>query len=367
MWRFKVLNFTKVSFLLMIILLSIAGCRGYRIVVDDSSRDVVSFKIDQDKRQSAFKLIDEFEQKVDDSTYHQQSVLKNVGMHDVFEDLRTMLDYPNSTILGNSGHYCSVATVINWLLNNQPDKYTKAVLDLTYYGKTNFEGGIIKVPGKLCKKVDYNIIDTVDFKIIRKDIEATSISDFVLGVSLMYAEKGLQRIGMINRHALFNKKRPGAFVFAITGPWELDDLFERVDVKFEKQGFYLSDKENIETLKAIEKAVNNGKMPVIFDNHIISFGQRQNALYGYTGTHYITIHYMKVDWENDVVDYCYWDYGRVKNNPFKTRTIKAKPVNTISGTVRKVEHFKKKNVVQKRTITTKEFLKAMKGYWIPEQ
>jgi hypothetical protein len=360
------MNFKGIGFWFIFVLLLISACQGYRIVVDDSSRDVVSFKINNETRMKAFDLIDEFEQKVNDSTYHKQSVLKNISMHDVFEDLRTMLDYPNSTIIGNSGHYCSVAVVLNWLLNNQPKKYTKAVLELTYYGETSFEEGKIKVPGKLRKKIDYSIVDTVDFKVIRKDLEATSISDFVLGVSLMYAEKGLQRIGMLNRHALFKKKRPGAFVFAITGPWELDDLFTRVDVRFEKKGFYLSDKENIETLKMIENAANNGKMPVIFDNHIISFGQRQNALYGYTGTHYINIHYMKVDWKNDIVDYCYWDYGRVKNNPFKTRTIKAKPANTISGTVRKQERFKKKNVVQKRTITTKEFLKAMKGYWIPE-
>lgn len=359
-------KFIKVSFWLFVVVLVVPACRGYRIVVDDSSRDVVSFKINQDKRQAAFKLIDEFEKKVKVKTYHEASVLKNVSMQVIFEDLRTMLDYPNSTIIGNTGHYCSVAVVLNWLLNNQPEKYTKAVLELTYHGETRFKGGTIKVPKKLQKKINYSVVDTVDFKVMRKDLEATSISDFVLGVSLMYAEKGLQRIGIINKHALYKKKRPGAFVFAITGPWELDDLFARVDVGFEDRGFYLSDKEDVETLKRVENAVKNGKMPVIFDNHIISFGQRQNALYGYTGTHYITIHYMEIDWENDVVDYCYWDYGRVKNNPFETRTIKAKPANTISGTVRKVERFKKKNVVQKRTITTKEFLKAMKGYWIPK-
>jgi transketolase C-terminal domain/subunit len=100
----------------------------------------------------AFDLIDEFEQKVNDSTYHKQSVLKNISMHDVFEDLRTMLDYPNSTIIGNSGHYCSVAVVLNWLLNNQPKKYTKAVLELTYYGETSFEEGKIKVAGETSQK-----------------------------------------------------------------------------------------------------------------------------------------------------------------------------------------------------------------------
>ena len=213
----------KISIWLVFVLFQITACRGYRIVVDDTSTDVVSFKISVDKRKQAHDLVSEFEQKVKDSTFHSQSVLKGVSMEDIFEDLRTMLDYPNSTIIGNSGHYCSVAVVINWLLNNQPEKYAKAVLDLTYYGQTSIvENEKIRVPRKLRKKIDYSIVDTVNYRPVRKDIVETSISDYVLGVSLMFEEKWMQRLGLLDGKALYKKTSPGSFVFAITGPWEMD-------------------------------------------------------------------------------------------------------------------------------------------------
>jgi len=336
-------------------------------VVDDSSTDVVSFKIDNEKRQLAQTLVVEFEQKVKDGKLNSESVLQGVNMEDVFADLRTMLDYPNSTIIGNSGHYCSVAVVLNWLLNNQPEKYAKAVLELAFYGHTSFgEGGKIKVPKVLRKKVDYSIIDTVNYKTIRKDIDATSISDFLLGVSLLHAEKGLQKVGLLHPKATYKKTCIGSFIFSNTAPWEMDDLFKKVGVSIEKKGFYLGDKETLDELLMIERAVKEGKMPVIFDNHWISYAQGKNFLYEFTGAHFINLHSFKIDKENNIISYSYWDYGRVKNNPYLTRTIKSKLANTISRTIKKSERFKKKKIVQKRSITIEEFLKAMKGYWIPK-
>jgi Na+-transporting methylmalonyl-CoA/oxaloacetate decarboxylase gamma subunit len=42
------MNFKGIGFWFIFVLLLISACQGYRIVVDDSSRDVVSFKINNE-------------------------------------------------------------------------------------------------------------------------------------------------------------------------------------------------------------------------------------------------------------------------------------------------------------------------------
>lgn len=336
------------------------------VITDESPVPDKYFKIDQAKLKTAHKLVDDFESKIQDSAYNQNSVLKNVSMNEIFEDLRVMLNYPNSTVIGNTGHYCSVAVVLNWMLNNEPEKYAKAVLELAYFGVTRLgeKQHKLKVPGALRKKVDYSVIDTIDYKLIRKDIDATSISDFIFGVSIMYKIKQFQRVGLIQSKATCKKSTVGNFLFANTAPWELNNIIKKAGLKVEQQGFYLGDKEDLEQLLLIEQALRNGKMVTIFDNHWITYAHKRNGLYEFTGAHYSNLHSFKVDTINNIVDYSFWDYGVVKDNPYTSSTVKARLGRTVKKTIKLSKKFKQKQIPQKRSISTKEFLKALKGFWI---
>jgi len=355
---------------ILVVLAFNLSCNRFFIQVDDSAKDVVVFQIDSTKLKLALQMVDSVEKQNDLSNLPLKPVLPNVDIKAICNDLRMMLTHPNSTIIGNSGHYCGIAVVLNWMLNNQPEKYAKAVLELacsgeTIIGSTNSK---MKIPKALIKRVDYTETGKSRTGFIYKDIDSTSISDFILGVSLVYSEKFIQKAGLIDRRATFRKKSWGSFLFGNTMPWEMDDYFRKIGVNLSNKGFYLTDKENIEELYKIEKATKEGKMPVIFDNHYISYSRTKNLLYRFVGAHFITIHSFNVNREKQVVNYTYWDYGKVKNNPFLTRTVRPLRTGNMKKDIRNNKMFKAKGLdIQKREISTTEFLKAMKGYWIPEK
>lgn len=138
---------------------------------------------------SAREIIRNHRKSIDQSD---SLALIGVSKNEMLDDLDYMLDNPNSTNLNDSGYYCGIVVALNWMLNKAPDKYVKAVIDLSFYGETSFEGGSKKVrlPEILTDKVDYSRINFED-KRIRADIGNISLSDFVLGVSLVNSEKAL--------------------------------------------------------------------------------------------------------------------------------------------------------------------------------
>jgi hypothetical protein len=149
-------------------------------------------------------------------------------------------------------------------------------------------------------------------------------------------------------------------------PWEVNDYFRKIGVEIDKQGYYLGDRENISDLIKIENAVTEGKMPVIFENHLLTATREKNILYRLAGVHFITIHDFKVDEKNDLVNYSYWDYGSVQNKRYvfdDSYPGDATNLRQAMKMARKAE--KRKKVKVHEQVTIHEFLKAMKGYWIP--
>ncbi len=328
-----------------------------------------SFKVDKFRLNKALLLINDFENKINNGTLSNKSVLSGVEMTEIIEDLRFLLSHPNSSKIGNNGHYCGTAAILNWFINNRPEQYSNTILNLAYYGKARVtnDSPLIKVPKQLKSKIDYSIIEKNENFVIRNDIDSTSISDFMLCVSLVNSEKFIQKIGLIHPQATYNKKSIGSFIYTITMPWEMDDYFKKIGIQIEDKAYYRNKKNKQEELFKIQKAVQEGKMPIIFDNHYISYTSTRNFLYKTLGAHFITIHSFEIDKNSNTVNFTYWDYGSVKSNPFLN--LKKNPVSTgnISKDMKALKKYRKKGLHKReKRITIDEFITAMKGYWIPE-
>jgi len=364
--KLKSFDIVYISFVLFFMIFSEAKVIANELFFKEDNPK--AFLIDSIKIKRSFKIINDFESGIVNGSYANASVLEGVSMLEVIEDLRYMLNHPNSTKVGYLGHYCGPSAILNWYLNCCPDKYTKAVLDLAYKGKTkiNPSSSILKVTKRVTKKVDYKCLKKYRNLNIRADIDSASISDFLLCSALENSEKSIQRVGLIWRGALINKSSLGSFIYSNTMPWEINDYFKKLGVQIESQSYYWGKKNTIEELKIIEVAVNKGKMPLIFDNHLISYAQTKNFIYKTIGAHFVTIHSLEVDEENDSVEYTYWDYGSVKGNPFKNEKGRSHSTGRLAKDMRILKRMQKKGIQRKvRKITIKEFISSMKGYWIP--
>ena len=250
------------------------------------------FKISETKLHKALAQINKTKSEIENGTRSNHTLFLNVSMLEICEDLSNALKNPNACCIGKNGHYCGPAVILNWYINNHPDKYVNTVISLAdkgYASEPEFKRKL-KTPRYLKKRVNFEIIDTIDNRVIREDIDSTSLSDFILGSALVYAEKGIQRVGLISKKAIYRKSSIASFVYTNTMPWEVDDYFRRLGININQQAYYWGKKNRIETLKMIDNSVLNGKMPIIFDNHYISFVQTKNFLYRTTGAHFITLH-----------------------------------------------------------------------------
>lgn len=318
----------------------------------------------------ANELLESYERMMELGEIKNETVFDQVKMTALIADTRRMLNNPNASYIGNNGHYCGPAVILNWVLNNRPEIYTKAVLELSCYGKTQIseDSPVLKTPKVLQKSVDFTITDTINNKIIRADIDSTSLSDFILAVSLVCSEKFIQKIGMISAKATHTKPSVGCFILTNTFPWEMNDYFRKLGINIEQQAYYLGDKEKIDDLLRIENAVKKGKMPIIFDNHLISYADTKNFLYKITGAHFITIHSFKVNRKENTVDFTFWDYGMIKPNPYLSLNLRPMPTGNLKKDLKRIQKFRRKGLdKRKKEISIDEFLKGMKGYWIPEK
>lgn len=291
-----------------------------------------------------------------------------VSREEVLEDLMYMIDHPNQTLLNDSGYYCGIVVILNWMLNNIPDNYVQAVIDLTFTGKTKFKNGSkwVKLPKHLTKNVNYTILASEE-GVCRSDIGTISISDFVLGVSLVYSEKAIQRMGLLWKKATHHKKNIGNFIFANTMPWVIDDYFRIIGINNVTRSYYSPFERKDTTLSKISSAVDSGVMPILMENHLLTSDQHKNSFYKIFGAHFITVHDFTYNSECNTISLSYWDYGSVKNH--RDQSLKGSPLaaRSLNAAIRKAS---RKNKIIKDDkyieLTIDQFFKGLKGYWIPE-
>jgi hypothetical protein len=115
-----------------------------------------------------------------------------------------------------------------------------------------------------------------------------------------------------------------------TLPWEIDNLFNYMGISIEKQSVYGG--QSIKDINIIQEAIAQGKLPIIFENHLLtsSTSTKDNGYGGLFGIHFIVIHEISVC--NNQVTFLYSENGKIQDL-----------------TIRSVE----------------DFLKGMKAYYIP--
>jgi hypothetical protein len=325
---------------------------------------IIEFKQNELYKKSAFDIISHY--KLHDSLLIKESLLKGVSLFEIIEDVKYMINNPNSTNLNEIGYYCGIVVVLNWLLNNRPDIYAKSVLELTTIGSTKLtpETKRICLPSSLINKVNLSF-DEDNFP-SRKSIGDISISDFILGVSIVYNEKYFQRIGLLWKNSSFEKNNYGNFIFSNTMPWEIDNYFKKFGITDFKKSYYPNKKKKLKIIERLEEETNNGRLPIVFENHLITSNYRKNYFYKIFGAHYITIHSIKLNKECQTISISYWDYGSVKNhrkhnekiNPFTAKSLESAMKRAKKGT--KIQQ-NGKNI----EISIDQFIKGLKGYWIP--
>lgn len=328
-----------------------------------------------DKEVKVFTPEPSFLKKAKQLVTHYKSLSENkdsvtligVSKRELLKDISIMLDNPNTTQLNDSGYYCGVVVVLNWMLNKRPDLYVQGVVELAFNGEVNFENGAktVKLPRALLTKVNYSLVGLGAEK-LRYDLGVVSLSDFILGVSLVHSEKVIQRIGLLWNNSTHRKANIGNFLFANTMPWELDDYFKTIGVKDVLKNYYLPFENKKLTLDRIENAVENGEIPILMENHILTSDRHKNLFYKIFGAHFITVHWIQLNKACKTISLSYWDYGSVKN--YREQSKKGSPLaaKTLRGAIRRNSRLNKiKEGEQYLEITYEQFFKGLKGYWVP--
>ena len=234
-----------------------------------------------------------------------KTLFPSLSLSSLLDDLESFMQDPNQTAFNFNSWYCGPAAALNVAINYDPLSFVVGVLELGIEGETRAFNRWNKL--RLPKDLP-----------LEGFLPGHSPADGILGTSLKHAENGL-----LKRLAKDDSKlEQGTF------PWETDDLLRKLGIKSQKKRWYRPF--GPKALENIEEAVAEGKIPIVFENHLISSGRVREDIFEKLGLHYIPIHYFKL--EGDFITFRYWDYARVK---------------------------------YEKIIHRDDFLKGMKGYWIP--
>lgn len=317
------------------------------------------FKQNTFYKQEALRLVDIYA----DSIGFEKSVLNDLTINDFATDVKYMINNPNRTLLNFTGNYCGSIVVINWLLNNRPDIYTRLVFELAIHGYVQTENEKkIKVPKKMTE-LSIHPIDSLPGN--RNLIDSTSISDFILGVSMVYTKKKFQRMGLIFRKAIYDKDSKANFIFGNSAPWEMDNYIKLAGLQVEKKRYYLGCRNNIKTLNFLQEQLNKGALPIVFENHLLTATKSKRWYYKITGAHFITIHGIETFENTETLDLSYWDYGAVSNrreiHP-KHSPYSAKNFKKLIKKADEYSNYEIRGNIKNMNFDT--FYKGVKGYWI---
>ena len=223
----------------------------------------------------------------------------------------------------------------------------------------------MQLPKALREKVDYSKID-IDGDVQRADLGRVSVSDFVLGVSLVYSEKWLQKIGLLWRNSTHCKANTGNFIFSNTMPWEMNDYFRIIGIREMTKSYYSPFESKMKALECISLAIENGELPILMENHLLTADRTKNIFYKVFGAHFICLHSLEFNQDCNTISMSYWDYGSVKNHREKSQDGSPLAAKSLKKAMRQ---SKRQNKIKKHgkylEIPTDVFFKGLKGYWIP--
>jgi RHS repeat-associated protein len=262
-----------------------------------------------------------------------KSVIKDVGMVTILTELENQVTAAMtkgcSDVKTNyMGYYCGKSALHNLMILYNPLGYVTFMVDLCKNGKATFgDGGLtISVPEELSieglQYEDGNHYSDPSLE-NREVIAASEI--FGKSINSSTQDKSLVRkiVQGIDPHQLNDEGN--------TIPFEYKRLLGATGMKTRYASFYCNyGKKDIERIK---KAIDDNYIPVIFENHGITYEGHNTANTGDSGKfgiHFVTLHALEI--EGDSVKFQFFEYGELKT----------------------------------RTKTIEEFAAGMKGYWIPE-
>lgn len=267
-----------------------------------------------------------------------ETLLDGVTLTSIYEQLETRMTDIHSSKVNNIGKawYCGPSAVSNVVMNNNPEGYVTAVIDLATKGEGKFspDGKKIKLPKHL-KNATHTELSTW--------LDKEFTIDLIFGSSIRHKSNGpLKRIFKKAALNIDPKKEKGSLlgldksaVYEGTFPSQTAKMLKMCGLKIDEKKIKRG--RSIKDLKTIEAAVASGLTPIILDNYLIKKGTATelSKISQKRGLHYMPIYEFKFFMDNGVekINIKYWEYGSIEG-----------PINR----------------------TVEQVVDGMKGYWIPE-
>lgn len=267
-----------------------------------------------------------------------ETLLDGVTLTDIYSELEKRMTDIHSSKVNEIGKrwYCGPSAVSNVVMNNNPEGYVTAVIDLATKGEGKFSPDSKKI------KLPKHLKNATNEKLLAWAGVASTV-DLVFGGSIRHKSNGpIKRIFKKAALKTYPEKDKGS-LFGLNKSAVYEGTFPSQTAKMLKMcGLKIDEKKikrgrSIKDLKTIEAAVASGLTPIILDNYLIKYGKatKLSKISQKKGLHYMPIYEFKFFMDNGVekISIKYWDYGSITG-----------PINR----------------------TVEEVVDGMKGYWIPE-
>lgn len=274
-----------------------------------------------------------------------ETLLDGITLTTILSELENRIANSHSSRVNSIGGtwFCGISAVSDLVINNNPEGYVQAVMDLVRTGKGKFfpDGKEIKLPKHLknatTKELLYwsNSEHTVDL------VFGGSIREKhngLLGIKKMFRKNSMPRFNQgfeIKYEQMFGMDKSSFYEGTL--PSQTEKMLRTCGLQIDKKKIKRSS--TIKDLKIIEAAVSSGLTPIVLDNDLIRKGTPAIKVKDFIrkkGKHYLPIYQFKFFIDTDGVEKItiqFWEYGALKTAV--TRTVE-------------------------------QVIGGMKGYWIPE-
>jgi hypothetical protein len=260
----------------------------------------------------ALKLIDHYR---DISHSGVESKVKGVDMCTVLDQLEKQVNSASTNGYSDAktndmGYYCGKSAAHNDLIIYNPMGYVSFIFDLFSKGEAQFgdDGLKVSLPEDLKTIGPTESVPAVD-EVFGKSVNSSTTNKSIVRNTINILSNELSEEGN-------------------TIPFEYNRILKAVGMKVQYSSYYSNYKKA--DLERISKAISEGFIPIVFENHGVTTSSPDGGNSGKYGIHFISIHSLTIT--GDQVDFTFWHYGKLESG----------------------------------SKTVEEFTDGMKGYWIPE-
>ena len=261
-------------------------------------------KADASEFAQAKKVITDMREKISKKEIPDKTVVEGLDLSTALNQIENNLTDKDGTNYNECSDWgCGPTAAMDVKINYQPLSYTKMTIDLLLTGKTkNGSGAEISLPEEVKKGCSgYG------------DLQV----DYIFGAAVR------STLNTIKKWDPDNKLIAGTF------PGEMKKMLSLMGVNTQYSTYWGG--QSKDDIVKMQDAIKNNLLPIVFENHIITHQEKDDGIWGLLGIHYIVIHSLELTDKNKLT-VKYSDYGS-EQLPME--------------------------------MTIDDFLKGMKGYWIP--